>query len=227
MIEAQELLAAQSFAALSTLSQDLENYPFGSLVPYCLNHSGEPLLLISDIAQHTKNILKNSHVSLMAFAQNNPDIQANARLSYLGDAEKTQEPGDYERYYRYFPDAKDYHKTHNFQLFRVRCERSRYIGGFGKIFWVHAKDLVKPNPFSPQEELGILQHMNADHREALAQYCLRYKKIITTIEQVQMTGIDATAMDLLVGKYQKVRIPFPSPISNSAEARKTLVAMLR
>lgn len=58
--EARKLLLSEYQAILSTHSVDVSGYPFGSVVPYCLNKNGEPIILISSIAQHTKNILSDA-----------------------------------------------------------------------------------------------------------------------------------------------------------------------
>src|SRR5713101_5420728 len=84
---ARRLLNHQSVGVLSTHSIDVEGYPFGSIAPYALNYESEPTILISDIAQHTRNIKHNNKVSLTVFDQRVDDPQSNSRLTWIGDAE--------------------------------------------------------------------------------------------------------------------------------------------
>ena len=107
-LTARRLLHHQSVGVLSTHSVDVEGYPFGSIAPFILNYDGEPTMLISDIAQHTRNIKHNNKVSLTVFDQCTDDPQASSRLTWIGDAELIN-PSDTEirhRYLHYFPSAE-------------------------------------------------------------------------------------------------------------------------
>ena len=75
-VTARRLLNHQSVGVLSTHSIDVAGYPFGSIAPYTLNYDGEPAILISDIAQHTRNIKQNNKVSLTVFKPDADDAQA-------------------------------------------------------------------------------------------------------------------------------------------------------
>src|SRR6185503_13740647 len=148
-VTARRLLNHQSVGVLSTHSVDVEGYPFGSIAPYVLNYEGEPTMLISDIAQHTRNIKRNNKVSLTVFDQCADDPQASSRLTWIGDAELV-EPTDTEirqRYLRYFPSAESYFETHDFSFYRIRLQRARFIGGFGQIYWVEPDAMLVKNPF--------------------------------------------------------------------------------
>ena len=83
--DARTLLSARKAGVLSTLSAEAEGYPFGSVVPFCLDRLGRPVVLISDIAQHTKNVAADPRVCLTVLAGGD-DVQASARLSLLADA---------------------------------------------------------------------------------------------------------------------------------------------
>src|SRR5262249_33079767 len=104
---ARMLLKRQSVGVLSTHSVDVEGYPFGSIVPYILDYEGAPIMLISAIAQHTRNIKRNEKVSLTIFDRFADDPQASGRLTWIGNAESV-DPSDTkirQRYLRYFPSA--------------------------------------------------------------------------------------------------------------------------
>jgi len=89
-VTARRLLNHQSVGVLSTHSIDVAGYPFGSIAPYTLNYDGEPAILISDIAQHTRNIKQNNKVSLTVFKPDADDPQAGSRLTWIGDAEPVE-----------------------------------------------------------------------------------------------------------------------------------------
>jgi heme iron utilization protein len=222
---ARMLLKRQSVGVLSTHSVDVEGYPFGSIAPYVLNYDGAPTMLISDIAQHTRNIKRNNKVSLTIFDQCADDPQASSRLTWIGNAEPV-DPSDTKirhRYLRYFPSAESYFETHDFSLYCIRLHRARFIGGFGEIYWIEPDAMLLKNPFRDQES-GIVEHMNQDHKEALFHYCNVLK--MTAVDAVTMTGIDSEGFDMLADN-RKMRIDFDTPITTVEAARATLVKLAR
>lgn len=224
-VTARRLLNQQSVGVLSTQSVDLEGYPFGSIVPYTLNYDGEPVMLISDLAQHTRNIKGNNKVSLTVFDRYADDPQAGARLTWIGDAELINQ-ADAEirsRYLHYFPPAESYFETHDFSFYSIHLRRARFIGGFGQIYWVEQDDMRLENPFR-KAETGIVKHMNEDHQKALRHYCTAIKGI--EVQAVTMTGIDSEGFDLLADG-RKLRIDFDAPIRTVEEARATLAKLAR
>jgi len=222
---ARQLLNHQSVGVLSTHSLDVAGYPFGSIAPYVVDYQGEPSILISDIAQHTRNIKQNNKVSLTVFDPQADDPQAGSRLTWIGDAESIDpsETDIRDRYLRYFPSAESYFETHDFSFYQIRLGRARFIGGFGQIFWIDADAMLLKNPFR-ETERGIVQHMNRDHGKALFHYC----KLLghADVGSVTMTGIDSEGFDILADK-RKLRIDFESPVHTSEEARASLVRLAR
>jgi hypothetical protein len=165
---------------LSTISKDLEQIPYGSVCPYMMDHEGRPVFLISTIAEHTKNIIANNKACLTVMDEAvNPRLEG-ARVSYMGTAEQLSEKDEEtvgKRYLRFFPEAEGYFKAHGFHFYRINPKRIRYIEGFGKIYWVEAKDvLVPPSAAGALEtaELRIIEHMNTDHADSLVAYCKHY-----------------------------------------------------
>jgi putative heme iron utilization protein len=224
-VTARRLLNHQSVGVLSTHSIDVEGYPFGSIAPYTLNYDGEPAILISDIAQHTRNIKQNNKVSLTVFKPDADDAQAGSRLTWIGDAEPV-DPSDNEtrdRYLRYFPSAESYFETHDFSFYRIGLRRARFIGGFGQIFWIEPDAMLVKNPFRETEK-GIIEHMNRDHQQSLVHYCKLFGR--AGAEAVTMTGIDSEGFDLLADN-RKLRIDFDSPIHATEEARANLIRLAR
>jgi putative heme iron utilization protein len=222
---ARELLLTQRHGVLATLSLDVPGYPFGSITPYTVDHAGEPLILISTIAQHTKNIQADSRVSLTVHDASNPDPQAAARLTWIADAQPVaaDDVAAYARYRAYFPQSADYMDTHDFLLYRLRPVRARFIGGFGRIFWLERDELLQANPFA-EAEADIVEHMNEDHAHNLAAYCRAFKGLEAT--EVRMLGIDADGFDVSADG-RPVRFAFDAPIATPDEARMAMVKLAR
>lgn len=226
--EARALLLTAYQGVLSTQSRDMPGYPFGSVAPYCLDGEGRPLFLISELAQHTKNLRADPRCSFIVIA-GGEDIQANARLTLVGECEPLQDEAVIEaaaaRYYRYFPGSLDFHRIHDFRFFRLEPRRCRYIGGFGRIQWLEPEPVLLANPFAGAREADIVAHMNADHADALAHYC-RQAGVESSDPGPVMAGIDAEGLHLRLGA-RIVRIAFPAPVVTPGAARETLVAMAR
>ena len=219
---ARRLFLAESFGVLSTLSLDVPGYPFGSITPYCADEAGKPIIYISEIAQHTKNIKADPRVSLTVVASDSlsDDVQSRGRLTLIGNAMPVPQ-GDGragERYFRHFGEARQYQHTHDFGVYRIDLVRLRFIGGFGQIYWIEPNEFLSVNPFSGSQEARILDHMNNDHAAALRHYAGGKDAV--------MTGIDAEGFDIM-SDGRKLRIHFEVPVRNMDEAREALVAMSR
>jgi putative heme iron utilization protein len=222
---ARQLLLQESFGVLSTISIDVPGYPFGSVTPYCVDRDCQPIVYISTIAQHTRNIIANPKVSLTVVEADNDsdDVQARGRLTLLADA-RPADRSDTEirdRYLRYFPSAVQYDETHDFSFYRLDLVRARFIGGFGQIFWLTPEELRLRNPFSSQEESSIVRHMNKDHAAALATMAGS-----PTTGPLTMTGIDAEGFDT-IQSGKKRRFTFDRPVRTVEEARQMLISMSR
>ena len=220
--DARRLFLRESFGVLSTISLDVPGYPFGSVTPYCADSQGRPVIYISHIAQHTRNLLADPRVSLTVVESNSDsdDVQARGRVTCLANAKPlaADEVAVQERYFRFFPSSRQYAGTHDFEFFRLELVRVRFIGGFGQIFWLEAGEFMTANPFSDVQELRIIQHMNNDHADALRHY--------TGSTAALMVGIDGEGFDVLQSG-KKRRFDFDTPVRNMEEARQALVAMAK
>lgn len=138
---AAALIKSKQDGVLSTLSVKLDGFPFGSVVPYCLDHAGWPVILISTIAEHTKNIKADSRCSI-TIVMDGEDVQANGRICLVGHMEQllSEEKEVMERYYTQFPNSRSYDATHDFSFYRLAPISIRYIGGFGQIHWFSPED---------------------------------------------------------------------------------------
>ena len=216
---ARSLLLTESFGVLSTISHDVAGYPFGSVTPYCVDRMCRPVIYISPIAEHTKNIMADPRVSLTIVERSeSDDVQAHGRVTCMANAVQIEGDRDAaERYFRHFPSSRQYDRTHAFAFFRLELVRVRFIGGFGQIFWVDPDGFSMRNPFSSAEETRILQHMNQDHSDVL-------HRLVGG--ECEIVGVDAEGFDLLRDD-RKIRFPFETPVANVDDARRAFVELAR
>lgn len=224
--DARALYARRPEGVLSTLSLELPGYPFGSIVPHAADALGRPVILISEIAQHTQNIRADGRVSL-TLADAGDDAQAAGRVTIVGDAQPVP-AAELDlvraRYQRRFPDSVRYHAQHDFSFFRIEPLRVRYIGGFGRIHWLSPAAFCRANPFAGRGEDGMAAHMDADHVAALRDYCRLHGFRLSDDERPCIAGIDAEGFEIRAGK-RLLRIAFDAPAETAHEVRMALVAL--
>jgi len=227
--EARRLLLACYDGVLATISVTMPGYPFGSVVPFCLDRAGQPVILIANIAQHRKNLVADPKVSLTVFDRGADDLQTNGRLTLVADALRVaaDDADTMRRYYRYFPESQDYHLTHSFEFWRLQLKRIRYIGGFGAIHWLEPAQLLGVNPFSAEDEDAMVAHMNADHFDTMQDYL---KPLLgaeaAAASAPTLAGVDAEGIHLRTAR-RVWRLEFPQPATSPGEVRKALVGMAR
>ncbi len=214
--EARRMLRAHRYGALSTLSKKFDGYPFGSITPYLVDHDGSLLILISTLAEHTKNIGHDPRVSLITHDQRDPHIQTQGRVTVVGNAqlELDREQAGL-RYLRYFPDAKTYFAMHDFSIYRIRPIAIRHIGGFGKIHWVNMENYVVAEAlaFAKQEEI-LLSEINTQ-RQAVLRQLLQQRHGVDAAD-VQAIGLDCDGLEVRCDE-QVWRLDFPEAATNPAQ----------
>ena len=228
--DARLLLLGRSHGVLSTISVECDGYPFGSVAPYCLGRDGAPVIHISRIAQHTKNIAADARVSLTVVERGEGDVQAGARVTVIADAAflgeaDPRDSADIERYRRFVPSAASHEKAHSFRFVRLAPRRFRYIGGFGRIHWIPPGEVARESPFDDEAERRIVDHMNDDHSGALALYAERLCGV-EPAAGCRMAGIDAEGIHMRLGE-RFLRVPFDAPVRDADGARSALVELLR
>ena len=132
--QCNDLLKSQKVGVLSTNFED--SYPFGSLVPYVLDDKGNPIIYISDLAIHTKNLENYSKCTLTVSKVNKQDVFNSSRATILAEAKKVDAKEVEELYFKKFPKAKKFAKLHDFSFYRLEVQKTYFVGGFGNIGWV-------------------------------------------------------------------------------------------
>jgi putative heme iron utilization protein len=138
------LLEAERSGVLATLSARRDGWPFASVAAYALTESGEPLLLFSRLAEHTRNLEADARASLLVADRSSADPQAGARVTILGEIIPVPE-AELEtaqaRYVERHPQATEYLSLGDFRLYVLRVREARFVGGFGDMGWLDAAAL--------------------------------------------------------------------------------------
>ncbi len=198
-----------------------------SLVAVACDMDASPLLLLSDLAQHTSNLAVDPRVSLLFEATAGyADPLAGPRLTLLGRAERCGEQDRAARFAARHPASAAYAGFADFHLYRVAIERGHLVAGFGRIAWVDGEHLRFAADASAlaAAEPEIVAHMNADHTDAVQLYARRL--LGRAGEGWSMTGIDPEGLDLRRQSdtgSETARLDFPEPALTPAAARRVLV----
>lgn len=211
--------------ALPNGGGDNTAWPYASLVLVALDHALAPILLLSDLAEHSKAIAADSRVSLLFDGTAGLDQPLTGpRVTLIGRAAVAGDDEARRRFLARHPDAAMYAGFKDFRFYRVTPERAHIVGGFGRIHWVERAALVPAAAAGLAEaEPGIVEHMNEDHRDAVQLYANRLLK--RPGSGWKMTGIDRAGIDLRQAG-EVGRLEFEAPLQEAAEARKVLVALV-
>jgi heme iron utilization protein len=224
---AKSLLRRSRQGALATLMPGSGD-PYCSLVNLASHPDGSPILLISRLAVHTKNILADGRVSLMLDERAPGDPLEGARIMLSGRAEQG---GEAEldllrrRYLSAHPSAEDFVSFKDFSFFRIRPSGTHLVAGFGRIVDLKPErfltDLSGAEDLLAGEE-GAVEHMNAGHRDTMNLYAT--KLLGATDGDWRCTGCDPEGIDMQSGQVA-LRLEFPERVSSGSELRKMLVKL--
>lgn len=151
---------------------------------------------------------------------------AGARLSLLGKAvhlDDTHLDRLEERYFSLYPESRKYQDMHDFNFFVLKCERARYIGGFGEIYWFSAKDWLLGTPDWMDSELSMIEHMNQDHKDALQLMC-RYQYDIE-VNEIELICINPDGFFVRTDNLEPKLISFEKLANNGNEVRQQMVLL--
>jgi heme iron utilization protein len=213
----------------AALATSLNGAPYASLVLVTVDHDATPLLLLSDLAQHSRNIVFDPRVSLLLDAtEGHPDPLTGPRLTLLGQARPANDPRCLARFVAHHPTSAVYDGFRDFRLYRVAVERGHLVAGFGRIDWIDGGDYLfgRDAGALAAGESEILDHMNEDNPDAIALYANGL--LGRAGAGWQMTGIDPEGIDLRC-EGETARLDFaarvPTPILTPDAARAALVQL--
>ena len=230
---ARTLVYLGRIGSLSTISRKQTGFPFGSVMPYGLDAQGRPIFLISTMAMHTQNLQMDGRASLLVTQPDGDgDPLGASRVTLLGNVLTLPQPeiADARKLYlERYANSKYWVDFEDFSFYRMDVLDAYYVGGFGVMGWVKASeyDQAQPDPLADVAG-GIIEHMNADHEDALI-LLARTSAGIDSQEAV-MTSVDRLGFHVRLKTtdgMRGARIAFLREVRNAMEARKVLVEMVQ
>ena len=202
-------------------------------MPYGLDDHGRPIFLISTMAMHTQNLQGDARASLLVTQENTDGEPLGAsRVTLVGNIHpvpKPELPEVRKLYLERHANSKYWVDFEDFSFYRMDVIDVYYVGGFGVMGWVSAADYDRSRPDPLADSIAeIIQHMNADHKDALVLLARKFAHIESM--EATMTTVDRLGFHVRVKTpdgMRGARIAFLWEVSNSAETRKVLVEMVQ
>jgi heme iron utilization protein len=238
---ARTLAAIGLIGSLSTHSRKFPGFPFGSMMPFAVDQLGRPVFFISSMAMHTQNLLVDGRASLLI---TQPDVSGDplgsARLTLVGTATVASAAEVRDLYLSRYENARYWQDYTDFAYYWLEVEGVYFIGGFGVMGWVTVEDYASatPDPLATVAP-GIIQHMNADHGDALrriARHDIARESDETgpdeaaALDEATITAVDRLGFHVRLKTGDRVhgrRIAFPREVKDSSDARAVFIEMLR
>jgi putative heme iron utilization protein len=221
---AKSLLRRSRHGALATLMAGSGD-PYCSLVNVASHSDGSPILLISRLALHTQNLVADSRLSLMLNERGEGDPLEGSRIMLAGRAERAPEDlaaNLRRRYLNAHPEAEAFVSFKDFSFFRVNPTGAHLVAGFGRIVDLRPEQFLTDISDADallQAEQSAIEHMNADHRDAMSLYATRL--LHGEEADWRCTGCDPDGLDMQAGSAT-LRLDFPRRVVSPAALRQML-----
>ncbi len=230
--EARTLVAGATQGVLASLSDD--GGPWGSVVTYGARADGAPVILVSLMAEHTRNLLSDSRASLVVAEPPNAENPLDrGRVTLAGHM---REPAGAEReraraaHLAAVPSATLYVDFDDFRLFALEIERVRWVGGYGRMDTVDARGYAEaePDPVAPTAA-GAAAHLNGDHADALLEIATALTGF-TDATAARCARADRYGLDLELETPRgaaRSRVGFAAPVTTAGGLRAASVALVK
>src|SRR5690242_18679690 len=230
---ARTLVYLGRIGSLSTLSQKQPGFPFGSVMPYGLDHHGRPIFLISTMAMHTQNLQADARASLLVTQDDSGgDPLGASRVTLVGSVRPLPESEldeARELYLDRYANGKCWVDFEDISFYRMDVVDVYYVGGFGVMGWVSASEYDRSQPDPLADSMAeIMQHMNTDHKDALVLLAKKFAR--TESQEATITDVDRLGFHVRMKTRDGIRgarIAFLREVNNPAETRKVLVEMVQ
>lgn len=222
--EARQLLRRARTATLASLNAGT-GAPYASLVNVATDVEGQPILLISTLAWHTRNLLADARASLMV-AEPPPtgDALTGPRVTVMGRFVRTDAAHVRRRYLARHPQAGLYAEFGDFGFWRLDAELAHAVAGFGRIETLEVSEVFPSVPQMAELEESAITHMNEDHAEAVRRMATRL--LGAPAGDWTVAAIDTDGADLRAGD-EVLRLPFPAPVRDAESLRRCLAELGR
>jgi putative heme iron utilization protein len=200
------------------------------MMPYAADGHGRPIFFISSMAVHSQNLMEDPRSSLLIMQ---PDVAGDplgaGRVTILGKTAHVPPEQVRDSYLSRHENAKFWQDYSDFAFYRLEVSAVYFIGGFGVMGWISAEDYTtaKPDPLA-EAAVGIIEHMNTDHAEAVRQIARHYAGEVA--DEAAMTAVDRLGFHLRLKTGDRIygrRIAFIREVASKDDARSVLVEMVR
>lgn len=203
------LLHQVATATLATHAREPLGFPYPTLLPFAPDACHRPVILVSRLAEHTRNLLADPRAGFLVAHAPDGDVLNGPRQTLLGRFEPAAPdvaPALARRYLRYHPDAERYLALGDFTFWVMQVERLRYIGGFGAMGWIDGAELDALAPLSADDEDELNGFFDAHPGRP---------------EQLVLAGVDRYGADLRIGGV-RTRFVFDAPQTDRESLRAVL-----
>ncbi len=231
--EARTLVAATNVAALATLTADGD--PWASLITYGALDDGAPVLCLSRLAEHGRNLAGDPRASLVITQTDRPpDPLAAARVTLAGRVERPSDAAALAAaraaHLTAVPAASTYIDFSDFSLSILRIDRVRWVGGYGRMDSASglAYAAAQPDPIATGAAAAIA-HLNTDHADALLAIA-RALGGYPDATAARCSGLDRHGIDLTLETRRgqaPTRVSFLTPLTDSEQLRAATVELTR
>ncbi len=222
--EARNLLRRARTATLGTLNRE-DGIPYASLVNIATDVRGWPLVLVSTLAWHTRNLLTDPRASIMvAELPASGDALTGPRVTVMGRFSQVQDGALKRRYLARHPAAALYSGFGDFAFWRMEPEMAHAVAGFGRIETIGADEMFPSADEMTDLEDSAIDHMNSDHEDAIQLYA--EKLLGATPGGWRIAGLDPDGADLKRDE-ETLRLQFSSPLYTAEALRGHLAALGR
>jgi putative heme iron utilization protein len=220
--EARNLLRRARTATLGSINAD-DGTPYASLVNVATDVRGAPLILVSTLAWHTRNLLADPRASLMvAEVPATGDALTGPRVTVMGRFARVDDPAARRRYLARHPAAELYSGFGDFAFWRMEPERAHAVAGFGRIETIPADEMFPSAHEMTALEEGAIGHMNDDHDDAIQRYAARL--LGAAPGGWKIVAIDTDGADLRRAE-EVLRLPFGAPVYTASALRRMFATL--
>lgn len=225
VFEARRLLRSARRAGLATFDRET-GAPYVSLVAVATAPDGAPLLLVSDLARHARNLSSDSRASLLLAEVGEGDPLAHPRITLLGACVGVDKDASKARWLARQPESAGYFDFADFNMLRFEPSGAHLVAGFGRIVdldWPQLRVETAGAEALLEAEAGIVEHMNEDHADATRLYATAL--LGAPDGDWRFEGCDPLGFEIGLAGVAR-HLPFPERASTAVDVRKALVKLV-
>ena len=221
------------------------SFSYSTFTMVAFDYDLSPILLLSNLSEHTTNILNNQDVSLMLceeqkmyqffpkFENKIPSIDyedpmSRPRITLIGRIKKTNDIHIKKRFLSRHPASKLYSNFGDMNFYKINIKSAHLIGGFAQVKWFKKLELFSEHFKNFKEsELGIIEHMNSHHQQSINLYVKNLMKDMIKVKNKlnwKIAGIDPDGFDIR-NKDFLFRFPFERFINDAKKLRGIFVKL--